>query len=357
VEVGAKVSEDDRPERGGGRRAVTIRDVAVAAGVHPSTVSRSLDPEQVGRVNEATRERVLEVARSLRYEPDLVAQSLRSQRTNTVGVVLPDFGNPLFSGMMRGLNSALEARGWFSLLHETVDDGGSLERTLSIFARRRVDAVIVASAREHDREVLRRFAAEGIPLVMAVRWIRGVDVPIVANDDRTGGALAAGHLLDLAHTRLAQLHGPADIETFTERGAGFAAALAAAGVAPPVTVASEPTVADGRRQMARLLSRPGRPPTAVFAHNDLIAIGAMEALAAVGLRCPADVSIIGYNNNPLVEHLDPPLSTIAMPAAEVGKAAAETALALVKGERGDPGTINLTPTLVARASTAPPAAG
>jgi Bacterial regulatory proteins, lacI family/Periplasmic binding proteins and sugar binding domain of LacI family len=174
----------DKPERTGrtgSRRSVTIRDVAQAAGVHPSTVSRSLDPGQAARVNEATRERVLAAARALEYEPDMVARSLRNQRTHTVGIVVPDLGNPLYAGMIRGLNDALERRGYAWLMHETVDDGGRLDRTLSLFARRRVDAVIVASAREHDRAVLRQFARQGVPLVLAVRWIRGINLP-------TGGA-------------------------------------------------------------------------------------------------------------------------------------------------------------------------
>jgi LacI family transcriptional regulator len=348
----------DKAGRAGPRRAVTLRDVALAAGVHPSTVSRSLDPGQSARVNEATRERVLEVARALEYEPDLVAKSLRNQRTNTVGVVVPDFGNPLYAGMIRGLNRALERQGYASVMSETTDDSGRLEHTLNLFTRRRVDAVVVASAREHDRPVLRQFARQGVPLVMAIRWIKGVNVPIVANDDRYGGALAAAHLIELGHRRLAQLHGPADIETFVERGTGFSDTVARAGLDEPMRPASAtgPTVAEGRRLMALLLRSAKEPPTAVFAHNDLMAIGAFEALQEAGLSCPGDVSVIGYNDIPLVEHLDPPLSTISMPVTEVGRVAAETALTLVDGgptTRLDAAvSINLRPTLVPRRSTA-----
>jgi LacI family transcriptional regulator len=302
---------------------------------------------------------VLAAAASLGYEPDLVARSLRNQRTNTLGIIVPDLGNPLYAGLIRGLNNALELRGYASLVNETTDDGGHLDRTLSLFGRRRVDAVVVGSAREHDRAALRHFARQGIPLVMAIRWIRGVNVPIVANDDRRGGALAAGHLLDLAHRRVAQLHGPGDIETFTERGIGFHDTLArdlGAGLDEMVIMGNAPTVAEGRRLMAELLGA-GEPPTGVFAHNDLMAIGAIEALQLAGLRCPDDVSIIGYNNIPLVEHLDPPLSTISMPVTEVGRVAAETALALVEGRPTAlraPVAINLQPSLVARGSTSAP---
>jgi LacI family transcriptional regulator len=346
----------DRSARGGARRAVTIRDVAVAAGVHPSTVSRSLDPDQRTRVNEVTRERVLEAARLLRYEPDLVAKSLRNQRTHTVGIIVPDFGNPVYAGVVRGLNDALDRRGYASLINETTDDSGRLDSTLNLFARRRVDAVITATSRERDRNVLRQFTRQGIPLVLAIRWIRGVNVPIVANDDRMGGALAARHLLELHHRRIVQLHGPMDIEAFRERGVGFHEAVVKEGLDDPDVALGEATVAEGRRLMARLLSS-GEPPTAVFAHNDLMAIGAIEAVQQAGLRCPKDVSIVGYNDIPLIEHLNPPLSTVAMPVTEVGRVAAETALALVEGRPTAPGapvTISLQPTLVVRASTAAP---
>jgi LacI family transcriptional regulator len=340
------------------RRSVTIADVARAAGVHPSTVSRSLDPDRAGLVSPDTRARVIEAAEALRYQPDLVAKGLRNQRTHTLGIIVPDLGNPVWARLIRGVNSALDRQGYMSLVSETPDEGGQLDRTLSLFSRRRVDAVIVASPRVSDRATLRRFVAQDIPVVMAVRWIRGVNIPIVANDDRLGGELAAQHLIDLGHERVAQLRGPADIETFVARGTGFRDAFVRAGLDIPTAIdaARDPNVQEGRRLMTLLLGAGPNLPTAVFAHNDLMAIGAIEALAQAGRSCPADVSIIGYNDIPLVEHLNPPLSTIRMPVTEVGRVAAETALALageLPAARSAPVSITLQPTLVVRGSTAP----
>jgi LacI family transcriptional regulator len=346
----------DRVARTLPRRGVTLRDVARAAGVHPSTVSRSLDPERAALVNPATRARVQEVARELDYEPDLVAKGLRNQRTHTIGIVVPDLGNPIYAQLVRGVNDALEGRGYASLVSETTDDSGRLDRTFSLFSRRRADAVITASARTSQATELRRIIRTGLPLVMAIRWIRGVPAPIVANDDRRGGTLAAEHLIELGHTRVAQLHGPSDIETFVQRGLGFRDTAMTAGLDPPASLgpADDPTVAEGDRLMSELLASDGPRPTAVFAHNDLMAIGAIAALRRAGLACPEDISVVGYNDSPIVEYLDPPLSTIRMPLTEIGRVAAETALALV--DRGaasaiTPVSIALEPMLVPREST------
>ena len=338
------------------RRTVTIKDVAREAGVHPSTVSRSLDPSQSMRVSSETRERVGRIASRLGYRPDILASGFRRQRSRTIGVVVPDFGNPIYGQLIRGITLQLEREGYLALIVETRDETDRLDETLEMLAARRVDGIITGATRERDVRTLRRFAGGGTPVVMAVRWIRTLDLPRVTNDDLRGGTLAAEHLLELGHVRLAQVHGPNDIETFRERCQGFRRAAAAAGIVveEPADHGREPTVAQGRRLMNDLLESPGPRPTAVFAHSDAMAIGAIEALTQHGLRCPEDVSVIGYNDMPLVEHLDPPLSTIRMPTGEVGRIAAQTMLATLQGFQDSFASIALQPTLVVRGSTARP---
>jgi LacI family transcriptional regulator len=337
----------------------TIKDVAAAAGVHPSTVSRSLDPTQASRVNEETRQRVLAAARELNYHPDRIAGGLRRQRTFTVGVLVADFGNPIYASLIRGISLRLERDGYTAISLETQDRHERLRSGIRLLTERRVDGVITAATRADDVRALRQLVRSGVPVVMAVRWVRGLDIPIVANDDLRGGALAAEHLVRLGHRRLAQLHGPTDIETFNERALGYRSTLARAGLpeSEPVDYALTPSVPEGRRLMRLVLERSGRPPTAVFAHNDLIAIGAIEALQDANLRCPEDVSVIGYNDMPLTEHLAPPLTTVRMPTAEVGRVAAEAVLSLIEGRApASPVSISLQPQLVERSSTAPPGA-
>lgn len=338
------------------RRTITIKDVAREAGVHPSTVSRSLDPSQWNRVTPETRERVGRVARELGYRPDILASGFRRQRSRTIGVVVPDFGNPIYGQLIRGITLQLEREGYLALIVETRDEADRLGETLATLDARRVDGIITGATRERDVRSLRKFAAGGTPVVMAVRWVRSLDLPRVTNDDLRGGILAADHLLGLGHVQLAQVHGPDDIETFRERCQGFRRAAAAAGVVldKPTDHAREPTVAEGRRLMHLLLESRSPRPTAVFAHSDAMAIGAIEALHEHGLSCPGDVSVIGYNDMPLVEHLDPPLSTVRMPTGEVGRIAAQTMLATLQGYQDSFASIALQPLLVARGSTARP---
>lgn len=346
----------DTEEDGAAAYRGTQRDVAAAAGVHPSTVSRSLDPAQASRVREETRRRVLVAARELNYLPDRLASGLRRQRTLTVGVLVADYESPFYAALVRGISVRLERDGYAPISLETQDRHERLLSNIQLLTERRVDGVITAATRAKDVGTLRRLVRSGMPVVMAVRWIRGLGIPIVANDDLRGGALAAEHLVRLGHRRIVQLPGPDDIEAFNERSLGYRSALARAGLpdGDPVEHARAPTVPEGRRLMRLVLERSARPPTAVFAHNDLIAIGAMEALREAKLECPADVSIVGYNDMPLTEHLAPPLSTVRMPTVEVGQVAADVVVRLIEGRETSPVSISLEPQLVERASTSPP---
>jgi LacI family transcriptional regulator len=318
-------------------------------------VSRSLDPLRAPLVREETRRRVIAAANELNYRPDLIASGLRRQRTYTIGVLVPDLGNPVFGELIRGISRRLERAGYTAIVLETEDEHGRLQTGARLCSERRVDAVVSGATRAGDGRTLRRLVRSSIPVVMAMRWIRGLQIPIVANDDLRGGALAAQHLISLGHERLAQLHGPDDIEAFRERGLGFRGTAARAGRddSDQVRYAGLPTAVEGRRLMRSLLEA-GEPPTGIFAHNDLMAVGAVEALKEASLRCPEDVSVIGYNDMPLTEHLAPPLTTIRMPTAEIGRVAAETALSLIEGPSTSAVAISLQPALVVRGSTAPP---
>ena len=343
------------PDQATPHRAATAKEVAAVAGVHPSTVSRSLDPLRAAQVREETRQRVIAAANQLNYRPDLIASGFRRQRTHTIGVLVPDLGNPVFAQFIRGISRRLERAGYTAIVLETEDEHGRLDAGARLFSDRRVDAIISGATRAGDRRTLRQLVRSGLPVVMAMRWIPGLEVPIVANDDLRGGVLAAEHLLSLGHRRLAQLHGPDDIETFRERGVGFHSTAARAGVddSNHVRHARSPTAAEGRKLMRALLRAGGERPSAVFAHNDLMAVGAIEALKEASLRCPRDISVVGYNDMPLTEHLAPPLTTIRLPATEIGRVAAESVLSVLDGG-GDPAVaISLQPRLVVRGSTAP----
>jgi LacI family transcriptional regulator len=337
------------------RKDVRLKDVARVAGVHPATVSRALDPGKMWLVRPETRARVQSVARDLGYRGDAVARSLRRGQTTTVGVVVADLSLTFLAPVVRGMTDALERRGFMAVISETQDDHERLRASIENLLSRRVDGIVVTAARLGDGPVLEEVAAAR-PVVLAVRTLPGAGIPSVTSDDVAGGYLAAKHLGELGHRWIAQLQGPPDVQPFVDRRRGFVQGIEDFGLelASLPETAIHPTPSEGQRLMRMLLDREKPPPTAVFAHNDSMAIGALAALRAEGLSCPADVSVIGYNDAPLVEHLDPPLTTVAFPGESIGRFAGELVIALIEEGSRRIASMTFPPELVARASTAPP---
>ena len=337
------------------RAIVTLEDVARAAGVHYSTVSRALDPNKMWRVNKATGKHVQVVARRMGYQRDMVASALKRGRTHTVAVIVGDLGNPSIARVVRGIANRLEPAGLMSLIGETQDDSERLERILNHLLSRRVDAIILTAARLADAPRLRRISRHGIPIVLALQNLPGIRLPACTNDDILGGTLAAQHLLSLGHRRVAQLRGPTDIDSCYERAEGFSTTIAAAGAVEVRIRATAPTgsLDDGRRLMRQLLDGGRALPTGIFAHHDFMAFGALTVAEERGLMSPRDLSIIGYHDLPLVERTAPPLTSIRVAHEELGRIAAEMTVQMLTSPDRVPASRRLAPTLVVRESTAP----
>lgn len=337
-------------------RNVTLKEVARAADVHISTASRALDPTKSWRISAATVDRVRQVADELGYSPDMIARGLKRGTTTTIGVVVTDLENPFIGPVIRGITVALEQKGFVALVAETLDDHERLVRVLNHLVSRRVDAIICSAARLTDASMLRGAAKQGLPIVLAVRSIPRSGLPCIVPDDRRGGRLAVAHLAELGHRVVAQLKGMYEVSNFVDRGRGFDEQAAEAGLVD-VTIAEtavQPTVAEGRRLMQLTLGQDGDRPTGVFAQNDLLAIGAIDAIRAAGLECPRDVSVVGYNDGPLADHVSPSLSTIRMPGHELGSRAAEVAIEVIEDVARRQQPLLVPVSLVVRESTAPP---
>jgi LacI family transcriptional regulator len=349
--------EEGRTPGADGDRLVTLKDVARAADVHVSTASRALDPARSRRIGADTVARVEAAAEKLGYTPDLIAKGLKSGTTTMIGVVVADLENPFIGPIIRGISEQVESTGYVTLVTETLEDHDRFERTLNHLLSHRVDAVITTAARSSDQHLLVRFARRTRAFITAVRKVEGSGLPFVIMDDEQGGELAARHLLDLGHAIVAQLRGPREIEAFSNRDEGFHRTVGAAR-AVDATVgghARELTIEEGRRLMAMTLDEnPENPPTAVFSHADLMAIGALEELRSRGMSCPGDMSILGYDDAPLVNRIDPPLSTIALPGEEIGARAGEMVLELLADPDKPPESVRLPAELIPRESTAPP---
>jgi LacI family transcriptional regulator len=336
---------------------ITIRDVAEAADVHVSTVSRALDPSKSSLIAEATRERVAAIAKELGYQPHLVASGLRRGQTMTIGIVVPDLGNPIYAPMARGATHALEASNYMPLLADTQDDHDRLARILGHLAERRIEALITTAARLTDKDLLVDLQRRGVPVVTAIRTVSTSGLATIEHDDEAGGRLAADHLLTLGHRRLAQVRGPADVEPFLRRTKGFADAVARAGHACLGDVDPVPhlTAEHGYRVTRALLDvDEADRPTGLFVQNDVMGLGALQAIRELGLRCPADVSIVGYNDVFFTSHTAPPLTTIRLDAYEIGQQAGALALRLIADPDADRDHVGVPPELVVRSSTAAP---
>jgi LacI family transcriptional regulator len=264
-------------------------------------------------------------------------------------------GNPFIAPTVRGIENSLESRGYLTFIAETQDDQARASRIFNNLISRRVDAVITLASRMGDEAILKR-AAKKVPVILGIRDVPGSGLPGVVGDDERGGRMAADHLLENGHRVLAQLLGPPDISTFEQRALAFRTRVIESGatLVPFSNYATAPTIDEGRRVMALLLAQPGPRPTAVFAHNDLLALGAVEAIQSARLSCPHDISIIGYNDSPLTDHTNPPLTTIAMPGYELGRFAAEMALSFIEDNFRPAHVLSLPPRLVPRGSVVPP---
>jgi LacI family transcriptional regulator len=337
---------------------VTIRDVARVAKVHPGTVSRALNTETRALVNDETVERVLRAAEQLDYRPNPIARGLKTNRSYTIGVLVPDITNPLFPPILRGIEDRLDDAGYTSLIVNTDNDAERERSHLEAMRARQVEGLISATARL-DREVLADVAAGGTPLVLVNRSLEDGSVPAVAVDDREGVRLAVEHLAGLGHRRIGHVAGPQNTSTGHRRYLGFVEAMRAVALEPneeQISFSAWFSEEEGARLCAELLDNaPGL--TAIVAANDLLAIGCYDALETRGLRCPDDLSIVGFNDMPLVDRLQPPLTTVWVPQREIGATAADLLLERLSEGSGAAREILLEPALVVRGSTAPPREG
>lgn len=331
-------------------RQVTLKDVASEAGVDASTASRALDPLQAHLVADGTRKKVSRAAAALGYVRDERARALRRGKTDTVGVIVADLTNPYAGDVFQGIENALYERGMMALLTETQDEPTRLQEVLANLIQRRVDGLIITAATMENSDVIAQLRGR-LPLVLALRYLPGVDVPAVVFDERHGAALIAQHFSSRRRTRVAQLCGPSGVSTFDDREAGFTAECARLRLetSHPHLRTTRPNI-DGGRQLMEQLLNDGPAPEAVFAHNDLMAIGALRAIHEAGLRCPEDVAVVGYDDILVAEHTRPPLSTVRVPAVQLGRTAAEMLLSLIFSRNEAPSRVSLAPTFVERGS-------
>jgi LacI family transcriptional regulator len=332
----------------------TIRDVARRADVHPGTASRALNEETRSLVKAETAERVIAAAAALGYKPNYLARSFKTRRTFSVGVVIPDINNPLFPPIVRGLEERLSTAGYVALLANTENDIEREGRILEGFLGRRIDGLVLATARRKDPLIV-DLGRQGTAVVLVNRVVEDRAFSSVSVDDQAGVSMAIEHLVSLGHRQIAHVAGPQSLSTGYRRYRGFVASMRDSGMKPlkaHVSFASRFSIAEGLRCGTEVMSRAVRP-TAIVAGNDMLALGCYTALERLGLRCPDDVSVVGFNDMPLMDRLSPPLTTVRIPHSNLGTQAAELLLERMAHHDTPVKIVLLAPQLVVRQSTGP----
>ena len=331
------------------RARPTIYDVAREAGVSTATVSRALN--DTGQIAPATRLAIEAAVQRLGYRPNTIARSLVTKSTQTIAFLLPDITNPFYAALVSGIQQIALANDHTMLLCTTGGDATQEEEYLSLLRAKQVDGALVDGlVLPPDR--IARFVEDGFPIVCLDRDVNSQSVPLVQVDNKRGARMATEHLLELGHTRIAHVAGAPELGISGERVAGYRAALKAARVPSDATlVATGRFTEGGGYEATRSLLDSGADFTAVFAANDLSAIGTINALVESGRRVPEDVSVIGFDDLRLSAYTTPPLTTIRQPAVEIAQQATEILLGLIDGRRARKLRYLLEPTLVVRAST------
>lgn len=338
------------------RTATTLRDVADAVGVHPSTVSRVLRKDGTQVATDALARRITEAAAALGYRPNPVALSLRTGRSSALGLLLPDVTNPVFTRVLRGLEDRLASAGYTTIVANTDYSYDREAQVVEALLARNVDGLVFATGRRND-PLVRRVLEAGVPVALINQALPEGEANCIVTDDELGVRLALEHLASLGHRRVGHLAGPEELDPAMRRRHAFKELAPRFGLDPDPTLLATTAFyseEEGARATAQLLaSAPGC--TAILCGNDVLALGCYEVLAARGIACPAAMSVIGFNDMPLVGRLHPPLTTLRVPYYAMGREAGEVLLKQIQSEELPPPRLSVHAVeLVVRGSTAPP---
>lgn len=336
---------------------VTIVDIAKHLGLHPSTVSRALNPKARQMITAEVAKRVTRAAKELGYIPNSMASALKKGRSTMVGILIPNLLDPVFPPIIHGAQIELEKEGFIGLVASSYGSMEGERVAIRAMRGRLVDGLLIGTSKRHD-PLVEECLAEGIPLVLIYRTVENLPVSAVVNDDLYGIQTAVEHLLSLGHSRIAHVAGPQNTSTGYGRYQAFRDAMRAHNLDANMDLIASAeiySVREGYLGLKRILAT-GKEFTAIVAASDILALGCLDALAEAGLNCPRDVSLTGYNDVPLVERISPPLTTLRIQHLELGTLAAKTLLELMNDPSAAPRTIYLRPQLVVRGSTAKPRA-
>jgi DNA-binding LacI/PurR family transcriptional regulator len=329
----------------------TVADVAKRAGVSVSTAARVLSGN--GYAADSTRRQVLDAAKELGYVPNQVARSLRTRKTRMIGLLIGDVENSFYSSIAKHVESVTKEAGYHVVLCNSDDDAESEREHLTLLESMRVDGLIVTPTKKNRRHLAR--VMHDVPIVQVDRQVEGLGADAVVVDNEGGAFSAVSHLIDAGHSRIAILTGELDVATASQRLAGYRRALSEHGISIQESLIKSGSFhREHAIEDATELIRASPAPTAIFAANNILAEGTLMALEQQGLRVPGDVSVVGFDDVQWMSMVDPPLTTVRQPLADMARTAAELILRrLREGRDGRPSTVVFETELVVRDSVAP----
>jgi LacI family transcriptional regulator len=333
-----------------------IKEVAKKAGVSITTTSRVLNHVNYP-VAAATRQRVEAAARELHYSPSALARALVTRRSGIVGVMVGDMVDPYFAEIARGVEDAARKAGYLVIVCNTDRDPAVERRYVNTLSDYRVDALIFVGGdilTPSERRKLKQVLAVAIKRGMLVVACAGehAGLPAIDIDHRAAAHDMTEHLLGLGHQRIGFIGGPADLSTAVQRESGFRSAISAAGLHPTLIARGDFTHNGGFEAARRLLSK--EPPTAIFAANDQMALGALDAAFTAGVHVPDDLTVVGFGDTRAAQHARPSLTAVGMPRHELGVAAMEAVLAALKSHTTRVEPRQFPYQILVRQSSAPP---
>jgi len=327
---------------------VTLKDIAKEAGVSVNTVSRALNNKP--DINFETKNKILEIARRLGYTPNMLARSLRSKRTGTIGLVVADISNPFYGSLVKGIENEAREKGYSIILCDTDEEYEKEQEAIQTLVEKRVDGLLIAPVQTKDQDIV-ELKRQKIPFVLIGRHFDILETDYVITDDVQGAFSATEYLIKKGHRRILFINGSLHISSAKDRLAGYKRALLENGVGYEDRLVRSDVVRmeDGYRIMKEILNNKNNI-TAVFAYSDLVAFGVIKALRETNLKIPEDIAVVGYDDIEFASTLEPPLTTVCIPRHRLGKEAVRILDKKIKEEFKGPQGIALKTELIIRKS-------
>ncbi len=336
-------------------KKINISDVAKLAGVSKSTISKVFSNDE--KISQATKDKVLEIARKLDYRPSLIPGALRTGKSKAIGLILPNVMNPFFPAIIKGVEDVAVENGYMVVFCNSDEKIEKEALYFQMFEDRWVDGIIISGVTgksREEKEYIQSLHKKGIPVVLIDREIEDYFTNIVMIDNEGAASKGIQHCLDLGHKRIGLISAPLDIKIFSDRFKGYRKTLEEKGIEfdQSLVIEGDQTTQSGREASKQFLSLDD-PPTAIFALTDLMAIGALKEIQERDLKVPEDISVIGFDDIPLASLVNPALTTIAQPIYEIGREAMSLLIKNIEKKDLTKSKIILDTRLIVRESTAP----